>query len=387
MDIARSNRLALLPDFYLAEIGKKIKILKSEGVDVIRLDIGSPDLAPPDQVIQTLSDVAKSPNSHGYQPHSGTKQLRQAWANYYLRNYNVKLNQSSEILPTIGSKEGIFHLSQAIINFGDIVLVPNPGYTTYERGTNFAGGIPYFLNLHVENDYLPDFDAVPIEIAEKAKIMWLNYPNNPTSAVATLDFFAEAVEFAKKYHILICHDAPYSQVYFDDKPPSILQIDGAKEIAVEFNSLSKSHNMAGWRVGAVVGNAEVVKSLAALKVNIDSGHFLPTMEATITALNTSDNWIENRNEIYKKRRDLIVSGLRKLGYQVQNPSASFYVWFSIPADQNAKIFVADLLAKTGVSLSPGTIFGTEGEGFARISLTQPLERLEEVLSRMSDWRN
>jgi LL-diaminopimelate aminotransferase len=377
-----SKRLQLLPDFYLAEIGKEISSIEARGGEVIRLDIGSPDLPPHPSIIETLSSVALNKKAHGYQPHSGPEKLRKAWATYYHKNYSVDIDPKINVVPTIGSKGGIFHFSQAFVNPGDYVLIANPGYTTYERSTLFAGGIPYSLDLHPEHGYLPQLNSIPDEIARKSKIMWLNYPNNPTSTVATLEFFAEVIAYAKQHDIIVCHDAPYAQIYFDEKPPSILQVPGAIDVAIEFNSLSKSHNMAGWRVGAAVGNSELLKGLAALKVNTDSGYFLPIIEATVTALSLDERWIHQRNDIYRERRDLVTDRLKVGGFSFVIPEASFYVWFQIPEKLGAIEYAKLLLHEAGVSLSPGTIFGTNGEGYMRISLTKPVEILTVAMDKI-----
>ena len=381
-----AQRMQALPAHFFASLIARISALQAQGLDVIRLDEGAPDLPPQQSVIQALAMSADDPTHHSYQPHRGTKKLREAWATMYRQAYGVDLDPETEILPLLGSKEGIFHLAMATINPGDAALVPEPGYVTYSRGTQFAGGEPVLFPLIPERGYLPDLEAIPAETARKAKIMWLNYPNNPTTAVATLEFFAEAVEFARQHDILLCHDAAYTQVTFDDyRAPSLLEIPGAKGVVVEFNTLSKSHNMAGWRVGAALGNAQVLRSLYTLKTNLDSGHFLPVLDAAAEAMCGDQSWLWGRNEIYRQRRDVALQGLRNVGLQAETPRASIYVWSSVPEGWSSVDFVSAALEETQVSLTPGTVFGNAGEGYMRISLTAPVEHISEAMSRLERW--
>lgn len=379
-----AERLNRLSTQFFANLNAKIAALEPEGRDVIRLDVGSPDLPPPPEVIAALAESAAKPDSHGYQAHNATPALRQAWAELYQRLYGVELNPDKEVLPLLGSKEGIFHLSLALLNPGDVALIPDPGYLTYTQSALLAGGEPYYLPLRAERQFLPDLDAIPESITRRAKILWLNYPNNPTAAVAPPDFFAQAIAFARRHGILLCHDAAYSRVTFDGYlPPSPLQIAGAKEVAIEFNTLSKSHNMAGWRVGAALGQAEALRALYKLKTNADSGHFLPILEAGTVALGTDQSWIEARNRVYQRRRDLVVEGLRRLGLTLSAPLASLYVWAPLPPGWRALEFTSAMLEVAQVSLTPGTVFGAHGEGYLRIALTQPEERIAEAMQRMA----
>lgn len=378
-----SNRIASLTPHFFTSLGARIASLTAEGKDVIRLDEGSPDLPPAQHIIQALIESTLRHDAHGYQSHLGPAELRQAWASMYQRLYQVNLNPQTEILPLIGSKEGIYQLMQALVNPGDVVLVPDPGYITYSRGTLIAGGNPVFFPLIAANGYLPDLDAIPNSVASQAKLIWLNYPNNPTAGVASIEFFTRAVDFARRYDLLICHDAPYSQVTYSEQPaPSILQIPGAKEVAVEFNSLSKSHNMAGWRVGAALGNSDALSSLLKIKTNSDSGHFYPIMHAAVAAMTGDQSWLIERNQIYRARRDLVVSVLNKVGLAAAMPEASIYVWCSIPAGWSSAEFVSTLLEQKYVSLTPGSFFGRNGEGYVRISLTASIERLEDAMLRI-----
>ena len=355
------------------------------GREVIRLDVGSPDLPPADHIIEALYRSASQPGHHGYETYLGPQELREAWAETYLRLYQVKLDPGSEIIPLMGSKEGIFNLTMASIDPGDVVLIPDPGYLTYDRATRFAGGEQVNLPLMAENDYLPDLGAIPEQVLERAKLAWLNYPNNPTAAVANVEFFNQVVVFARQHKLLLCHDAAYTQVTFDGyQAPSLLQIPGAKDIAVEFNTLSKSHNMAGWREGVAVGNQSALGSLYQLKTNIDSGQFLPIMEAATAALTGDQSWLVGRNEQYHKRRDLVIKALHASGLKARVPLGSLYVWCPVPEGYSAESFALTMLDHAAVSLTPGTVFGANGEGFVRISLTAPLERINEAMQRITD---
>ncbi len=381
-----AQRMQALPDHFFASLIARISALQAKGLDVIRLDEGAPDLPPPPPVIQALNSSAEDPTHHSYQPHRGTRNLREAWATMYRHAYDVGLDPETEILPLLGSKEGIFHLPMAIINPGDTVLVPEPGYITYTRGTLFAGGEPVYFPLLPERGYLPDLEAIPVETAYKAKMMWLNYPNNPTTGVATLEFFADAVDFAKQYDLVLCHDAAYTQVTFDShRAPSLLEIPGAKEVVVEFNTLSKSHNMAGWRVGAALGNAQLLRNLYTLKTNLDSGHFLPVLDAAIEAMCGDQSWLGDRNEIYRQRRDAALEGLRGIGLKAETPRASIYVWSAVPEGWSSEDFASAALEGAHVSVTPGTVFGDAGEGYMRISLTAPVERISQAMSRLERW--
>ena len=382
----RSHRMEGLEVQYFAGLIPVINQLLSAGADVIRLDIGSPDLPPTQRVIDALSRSAQRESHHGYQPHKGILPLREAWASFYRKTFKVELDTDLEVVPLLGSKEGIFHLCQAILNPGDVALIPDPGYLTYESGASVSGAEPTFLALRKENDYLPDLGEVPEEIAERVRVLWLNYPNNPTGAVANEHFFKEILSYAREHDILVCHDAAYSSVTYDGyRAPSILQFPGAKEVAVEFNTLSKSHNMAGWRVGVAVGNSRVLSSLYTLKTHTDSGQFLPIMEAAIEALTGDQGWIEDRNKVYGQRRDLVAEVLQDLGVDYLLPKGAIYMWFACPTGWTSTRFTQTLLKSTGVSLAPGSIFGDQGEGFIRLSLCAPEDRLADAMKRMADW--
>ncbi|MGB3700139.1 MAG: aminotransferase class I/II-fold pyridoxal phosphate-dependent enzyme [Anaerolineales bacterium] len=379
-----ADRMHVFPEHFFAGLNVKIQDMQGQGQDVIRLDIGSPDLPPDAHIIAALKKSAENPHSHGYQPSRGSKELRHAWAGMYQRLYQVDMDPESEILPLLGSKEGIFNLVMANVNPGDVVLIPDPGYLTYNAATRFAGGEPVFLPLTQDHDYLPDLQTIPEQILKRAKLLWLNYPNNPTAGIANTDFFSKVVAMAREHELLVCHDAAYCQVTYDIyQAPSILQVPGAKDVAVEFNTLSKSHNMAGWRTGVAIGNADVIKSLHGLKTNFDSGQFLPIMEAAAAALNGDQDWLVERNQVYQQRRDIVIESLHQSGLSARVPRASLYVWCAVPNGWSAREFTAMLLDQAQISLTPGDIFGAHGEGYVRISLTAPIARTEEAMQRMS----
>jgi LL-diaminopimelate aminotransferase len=373
----------LFAEHFFAGLNVRLAAMQSEGSDIIRLDEGSPDLPPAPHIIDALARAARRPDVHSYQPHRGHAELRPAWAEMYQRVYGVTVDPEREVLPLLGSKEGIFHLPLAFIDPGDVVLVPDPGYITYTRGARLAGGELYLLPLQPENGYLPDFQAIPSEIVRRAKLLWLNYPNNPTAATASLDFFADAVDFARQHQLLLCHDAAYAQVTYDGyRAPSPLEVPGAKEVCVEFNTLSKSYNMAGWRVAALIGNPAALRAMYTLKTNVDSGHFRPVMEAAVAAMTGDQAWLQPRNDTYRQRRDMVLQALGRLGWQAAPTKASLYVWFAIPVGQISAEFAARILEQAHVSLTPGSVFGSGGEGYIRLSLTAPTDRVEEAMERL-----
>lgn len=375
-----------LPDNFFATISSRAGKLSASGADIIHLDIGSPDLPPAPHIIEALSKSASQFNTHGYQSHRGPLALREAWAEMYHRVHGVTLNPDG-LVPLLGSKEGVFYLSLALLNPGDIALVPDPSYQTYAAGAIFADAEPVGVPLLLENGFLPNLEAIPQETWERAKILWLNYPNNPTAAVASLEFFAQAVDFCRQHHILLCHDAAYTQVTFDGyRAPSVLEVPGAAEVAIEFNTLSKSHNMAGWRIGVAAGQPQALSALFKLKTHTDSGQFLPVSEAATAALIGDQSWLDERNQTYAERRDLVMPALREMGLNPQEPQASLYIWCPLPEGwTSSSDFVLALLEQAHVSLAPGMIFGPRGEGFVRISLVQSEERLAEAMNRMRVW--
>lgn len=387
MKIKPAHRISKIKPYFFADLQKTINRQIEVGVDVIRLDMGSPDLPPEDFIVEALVQAARQPDMHGYGQSGGSIAHRTAFAHYYKHRFNVNLDPEKEILGLIGSKEGVFNLSQVLVNPDDLVLVPDPCYPVYAIGALVAHANTYRLPLLAENNFLPELGAIPKEAAEKAKILWLNYPNNPTGAVAPLSFFEEVVAFADRYNLIVAHDAPYVDVCFDGyQAPSILQIPGAKRLAVEFNSVSKTYNMAGWRVGVAVGNPEVIRLLRVYKSQLDSSHFKPIMQAADVALTGDQSWLKGRNEIYQHRRDIIIETLKDLGFSFEVPKASLYVWAKLPDYYADSLrFCERLLAETGVSITPGVIYGDSGAGYIRISIVTPAERLKEAMHRMAIW--
>ncbi len=386
MDIAR--RIQKLKPYLFVEINKKIADKKAKGEDIISFAAGDPDLPTPNYIIERLNKAVQDPANHRYPESAGLPELRQAMADWYHRRFDISLNPDTEVLPLIGSKEGIGHIAFCFINPGDIALVPDPGYPVYAFGTQMAGGRPYYLSLRAENGYLPDLQGIRDYILEKTRLLWINYPNNPTGAVAGRDFFQRVVEFAEKNNILVCHDGPYTEVAFDGyKPESLLQTEGAKDIGIEFHSLSKSYNMAGWRIGMAVGNAIAVSALKTFKSNIDSGIPQAIQQMAITALNGPQHCIDEHNTTYQKRRDLICEVLTKIGLKVTVPKASLYIWAKVPEGYNSVDFTNELLDQVGVVVTAGTGYGRAGEGYIRLSLTIPDASLVKGLSRLSGWRN
>ncbi len=382
-----SDRIASFKPYFFAALLQKLADLRAKNVDVIRLDMGSPDLPPAKFIVDALDQSARRADTHGYTANGGTPAYRKAVAAYYSRRFNVELEPATEILGLIGSKEGLFNLAQVLLNPGDYSLIPDPGYPVYRGGSLIAGAQIYPLPLLSENHFLPDLDAIPEEIARKAKIMWLNYPNNPTGAVAPFSFLEKAVEFGRKYQVMIAHDAPYVDVCFDGyAAPSIMQVPGAKDVAIEFNSLSKSYNMGGWRLGMAVGNKQVLSYLHTYKSQVNSSHFAPILEAGITAMTGDQSWLEERNQIYQDRRDIVLHGLRASGFSVETPPAAIYVWAHLPSGFNNSVqFCNRLLENTGVSTTPGSVYGDYGEGYLRISLGMATDRIIEAMSRLTVW--
>jgi LL-diaminopimelate aminotransferase len=384
MELAK--RLDRLPPYLFVEINQKIAELKARGEDVISFAMGDPDLATPSHIIECICQAARDPANHRYPETAGLSELRRAIAEWYERRFGVSLDADREVLPLIGSKEGIGHIALCFIEPGDIALVPDPGYPPYSLGTTLAGGEPYFMTLQEQNDFLPDFGAIPAEVADKAKLMWLNYPNNPTGAVADLDFFEEAVRFAQQHDLAICHDAPYTEVAFDGyKPPSFMQTPGAKKIGVEFHSLSKTHHMTGWRAGMLVGNADMINALFKVKSNLDTGIPRAIQYAAMEALRGSQEHIAERNSIFQRRRDKLLKVLNEIGLKAKIPRATFYIWAKIPQEYTSIDFTKKLLDEAKIAVTPGIGYGQEGEGYIRFSLTISDDRLEQGISRLLSW--
>jgi LL-diaminopimelate aminotransferase len=382
-----AQRIAGFKPYFFATLSQRLVELKAKGVDIIRIDMGSPDLPPADFIIERLQQSARSPDVHGYTPNGGAPAFKRATAEYYGRRFGVEIDPDKESIALIGSKEGLFNLSQVLVNPGDSVLVPDPGYPVYAASGIIAGARVHPMPLLAENGFLPSLEDIPEEVARGSKILWLNYPNNPTGAIATLEFFRKALDFARKYNILLAHDAPYADVCFDGyHAPSILQLPGAREVAVEFNSLSKTYNMAGWRLGMAVGNADVIKMLSTYKSQMDSSIFMPIQEAGMAALNGDQGWLEERNAIYQERRDIVVAALRQAGFGIEMPKAAIYVWARLPGGEtDSGSFCSRLLEETGVSTTPGVVYGQFGEGYLRISLGTATDRIREAVGRMTAW--
>jgi len=378
-----AQRVVNLPPYIFAGLERRISQMISEGRDVIRLDIGSPDQPPSPQIIESLYQSAKDPTHHGYAGYFGTPQLRRAISDYYLRRFDVELDVKTQVLPLLGSKEGIFNLAWAYLDPGDVALVPDPGYPTYTAGANLAGGEIFYFPLEEKLNWLPDLEAIPSEVRRRAKLMWLNYPNNPTTATASIEFFERAVAFALKNDILLAHDNPYCDVCFDGYvPPSLMQVPGAKEHAVEFNSTSKTYNMGGWRVGMAVGNPQAINALSRLKTSIDSGIFRAVQDAAVEALTGNQEWLSERNEVYTLRRDIVINALPGTGMTADKPKSTMYVWVKLPAGVTGADYADRLLDQANVSVTPGIAFGPQSKGYIRISLGQKTERIQEAMERI-----
>ncbi len=383
--IEKAERLKQLPPYLFAELDRKKAEARAKGVDVIDLGVGDPDMPTPDNIIAKLNEAAKVAAYHKYPSYTGMNNFRETVAGWYKKRSGVELDPLKEVVSLIGSKEGIAHIPLAFINPGDVVLVPSPAYPVYAIATLFAGGTPYEMPLLKENDFLPDLETIPADILERAKMMFLNYPNNPTAATATIDFFKTVVDFANMHNIMICHDFAYSEMAYDGYiPPSFLETPGAKEVGIEFHSLSKTYNMTGWRIGWAAGNAEIIGGLGQIKSNIDSGIFEAIQVAGIEALEGDQSIIDNMRTLYTERRDVLVSGLQKLGINAQAPKATFYVWFEAPQRYNSASFAALLLDKAGIVATPGNGFGDPGEGYVRMALTVSKERLREAVDRIAE---
>jgi len=378
-----AQRIETIPPYLFAEIDKKKEEAIKRGVDIINLGIGDPDQPTPNNIIEKLRESVKDPNIHNYPPYQGTAEFRQAVALWYKNRFGVNLDPDKEVMALIGSKEGIAHIFLAFIDPGDFSLIPDPGYPVYKTATLFANGFPYIMPLLEENNFLPDLDKIDEEIAQKAKLMFINYPNNPTAAIADKNFFEKVVKFAKKYDILVCHDFAYSEMTFDGyKANSFLEVDGAKEVGIEFHSLSKTYNMTGWRLGFAVGNKDAISALSVIKTNIDSGVFKAIQQAGIEALTGPQDNIEKMNKIYTGRRNIVINGLNKLGWNLQPTKATFYIWIPTLNKMSSMEFSNLLLEKTGIIVTPGIGYGDYGEGFVRIALTVDEKRLEEAIKRL-----
>ncbi|MDI3547596.1 MAG: LL-diaminopimelate aminotransferase [Halanaerobiales bacterium] len=380
-----ADRIKNLPPYLFAEIDKMIARAKKEGVDVISFGIGDPDQPTPDNIVNRMIEAVQDPTTHSYPSYEGLYEYRKAVADWYKKNYGSEFDPDKEVVSLIGSKEGIAHLPFCYINPGDKALVPDPGYPVYKTSVLLAGGEPVAVPLLEENNFLPDLEAIDEDIAREAKLFFINYPNNPTGAVADEDFYQNIIEFAREYDLIIAHDAAYSEIGLDDyEPLSFMQFPGAKEVGIEFNSLSKPFNMTGWRIGWAVGNEDVIESLGRIKTNIDSGIFEAVQYAGIEALTGSQDNIKKMTELYTKRRDLLVEGLKELGWEIRKNKASFYLWAKVPKGYTSTEFSTYIFKETGIFFTPGNGYGEHGEGYVRIALTVTEERIREALERLKE---
>lgn len=376
-------RIRRIPKYMFSDLDKIKNKLQKEGREIIDISIGDPDLPTPEFIIRALQEGSEDIVNHRYPPYEGTYEFRKAVADYYKRRFNVDLDMNDEVAALIGSKEGITHLSLALVDEGDMAIVPDPAYPIYNSSIFLAGGIPCITPLTADNHFIPDLSIIDKNTAKKIKLMYINYPNNPTGAVSSLDSLKYIIEFARENEIIVCNDAAYNEIVFDNnKPVSILNIDGAKDVAVELCSLSKSYNMTGWRIGYAVGNKEVLKKLMVIKMNTDSGQFGAIQHAASAALNHGDHHIEYMKRLYKKRRDTVLSALRECGIEATIPEGSIYIWFKIPHKMRSEEYAAELIKKFGIIVTPGTAFGIFGEGYCRIALTVDEMTLKNAVRRM-----
>lgn len=378
-----AKRLDTVPMYVFAAHAARLRKLAAEGLDIIRMDIGEPDAPPPAFIIDELGVQSRNPKKHGYAGYGGTPELKQAIAGYYQRRFGVELDAASETLPLLGSKEGLANIALAWLDPGDLAIVPDPGYPTYQMGAKMAGADVYFTPLERRLGWLPDLEAIPSEVASRARLLWISYPNNPTGAIAPFSFYRDVVAFCRRHDILLCSDMPYADVTFDGyEAPSALAVPGAKDVTLEFNSLSKSHHMAGWRVGMAVGNAVAVKALLQIKSNVDSGIFRPVQDAATIALNSDPSWMVARNEEYRQRRDIVLATVRSLGMAAETPQAGLYIWALPPEGYGSQEFADKILLETGVSFTAGDAYGPSGVGYIRISLGTEMAKIEEAMARL-----
>jgi LL-diaminopimelate aminotransferase len=379
-----AGRLKLIPPYLFKDIDEKKEHVRARGVDIIDLGVGDPDLPTPRFIVDKMIEAVQDPATHRYPMYSGMSRFREAVARWYKKRFDVDLDPESEVLTLIGCKEGIAHLPLGANSPEDINLVTTPAYPVYRMGSLFAGAVCFMLPLTAETNFLPDLNAVPPIEARDAKMLFFNYPNNPTGATADMDFFTQVADFCREYQIIAVHDACYTELAFDGyRPPSFLQVPGAKDIGIEFHSLSKTYSMTGWRLGMAVGNREVLAALGKIKSNIDSGAFDAIQIAGIAALDSDQASVREYCAIYQERRDVVVSGLQKLGYQATPPQATFYVWLPVPQGFTSMSFAAHVLEKAGIVVVPGIGFGDPGEGYVRLALTVSKERLEEAVARLA----
>ncbi|MCC6026114.1 MAG: LL-diaminopimelate aminotransferase [Caldimicrobium sp.] len=380
-----AERLKKVPPYLFVEIDRLKNEKLKKGADIIDLGIGDPDLPTPSEIVEVAKKALENPAFHRYPSNQGSEFFRKSCANYMKRRFGVEFDPETEVSALIGSKEGIAHFPLAFVNPGDVVLCPEPAYPVYHLGTLFAGGEPYYLPLLWENDFFPDFGSIPKEVLERAKILWLNYPNNPTGAVATREFFAEAISFAKRYGLILAHDAAYVEMYFEEPALSIFEVDGARDVAIEFHSLSKTFCMTGWRIGFAVGKKELVQGLAKVKSNIDSGVFTAIQYAGAYALDNLERIVPPLRAIFKERRDYLARALHELGFELKIPQATFYLWVKVPKGFTSTEFCRKLLEELDIVVTPGNGFGPSGEGYFRIALTVGVDTLKRAVERLSSF--
>jgi LL-diaminopimelate aminotransferase len=378
-----AKRIEKLPPYLFAEIDRKVAEAKARGADIISFGVGDPDLPTPDHVIAALAEGAADPATHRYPSYTGLPDFRQSIADWYGRRFGVTLDADNEVQPLVGSKEGIFHLPVAFIDPGDVALIPDPGYPVYETGTLLSGGEPYLMPCTQDNDFKPDLASIPSDVLDRAKVLWLNYPSNPTAATVELDFFTEAIEFCNRYDLLLAHDAAYTEITYDGYvAPSVLQASGAMDCAIEFHSLSKTYNMTGWRIGWVAGAPKAIEAMKRLKTNIDSGIFDAVQRAGIAAIDGPQDALKDAVDTYRRRRDLLCDGLKSMGVVVEPPKGSIYLWVPVPESHTSESFTTFLLDEADIVVAPGNGYGPSGEGFVRFSLTIADDRLEEGVERL-----
>ncbi len=383
VSVEMASRVRSLPPYLFAAIDKMKQEAKARGVDLIDMSIGDPDLPTPFHIVEAMKKAVENPEHHRYPSYEGMLAFRRGVSDWYKRRFGVSLEPEDEVLSLIGSKEGIGHVPLAFVDPGDAVLVPSPGYPVYPVSTLFAGGESVLMPLTEENGFLPDLNAIPRSALKRARLMFINYPNNPTSAVAGREFFEEVVRFATEHNIIVCHDAAYSEIYFDgQRPRSFLEVEGAKSVGIEFHSLSKTYNMTGWRIGFAVGNRDVLAGLGKIKSNLDSGIFQAVQEAGIVALATDDRLLSGIRNTYQERRDILYGGLKDIGFALKKPEASFYLWSKVPKGFDSSGFAAHLLEKAGVLATPGNGFGAPGEGYVRFALTVSADRIRQAVERI-----
>jgi LL-diaminopimelate aminotransferase len=380
-----AERLKKVPPYLFVEIDRLKNEKLKKGADIIDLGIGDPDLPTPSEIVEVAKKALENPAFHRYPSNQGSEFFRKACANYMKRRFGVEFDPETEVSALIGSKEGIAHFPLAFVNPGDVVLCPEPAYPVYHLGTLFAGGEPYYLPLLWENNFFPDLGSISKEVLERAKVLWLNYPNNPTGAVATREFFAEAISFAKRYGLILAHDAAYVEMYFEEPALSIFEVDGARDVAIEFHSLSKTFCMTGWRIGFAVGKKELVQGLAKVKSNIDSGVFTAIQYAGAYALDNLEKIVPPLRAVFKERRDYLAKALQELGFELKIPQATFYLWVKVPKGFTSTDFCRKLLEELDLVVTPGNGFGASGEGYFRIALTVGVDTLKRAVERLSSF--